>query len=76
MGKAKNEVKKHRMETRGVAGPRRECVNSPPLSQRSEEKGGVPSREEKHTPHVPLAFPRNVILLRTFKAFCIICHRL
>lgn len=41
--------------------------------QRSEKKGGGFSWEEKH---MPLAFPRNVILLRTSKAFYIICHKL
>lgn len=47
-----------------------ECASSSPFPQRSEEKGGVSSWEEKQTHHTcPLAFPRNAILVKTFKAF-------
>lgn len=83
MGKAKNEVKNHSQgigpgewkqeEWLGLAGM---CQQPSFLPEVGGERRSSFQGQEADTPHMPFAFPRNVILLRTFQAFCIICHRL
>lgn len=54
-----------------------ESVPTALLSPRDQRKRKeYPLGRQTDTPHIPLAFPRNIILLRTFKAFYIICHKL
>lgn len=68
MGKAKNEVKKHRTET-GVAGPSWECVNSPPLSLRGQRKKEEfpPGKRSRHTTYAP-SFSKKCNSLKNFQS--------
>lgn len=85
MGNAKCEVRINTIrkliqknEKRGgVVRSAWECANSSPFPQRPEEKKrSILLGRQTDTPYMPLAFPRNIILLRTFKAFYIIFHKL
>ena len=53
----------------GVAKSGWECANSSPSPEVRERRRSILLGRETDTPHMPLAFPRNVVLLRTFKAF-------